>query len=141
MVSPLLAERFFPEYCAPRCFSSFPIYHDSPPTVLPRPPAPMHIRPVEGVPTLSYLFAASAAGMLWEVFWIGTIAVAIPAACFGRQRKRPGANAGTEAEVVEIVPPRESGQEASHGHSRSASWVFRRCMLSGRVGTSHVSDT
>ena len=78
-------------------------------TALPQLPADMRIRTSERVLTLSELFAASAAGTLREVFCVGTAAVVIPAARIGWQRPRPGASAGTETEVVEIVLPPAGG--------------------------------
>ena len=75
----------------------------------------------ERAPSLSELFYASAAGSLREDFCIGTVAVVVPTVRIGWQRPRPGANVGSETEVVEIVLPRRVGQEASRMHTRGAS--------------------
>ena len=78
-------------------------------TTLPRQRAPMIIRPVERVLTLSELVSASAVVTLREVFYIDTVAVVIPEVYISWQRARPGANAGTESEVLEMVIPPACG--------------------------------
>lgn len=83
--------------------------HRPPAAALPRLPANVRIRTAERELTMSELFAASAAGTLREFFCVGTAAVVIPAARIGWQRLRPGASAGTEAEVVDIVLPPVGG--------------------------------
>ena len=85
------------------------LFRDSPTTTLPRLRAPMRIRPVERVLTLSELVSASAVVTLREVFYIGTVAVVIPDVYIRWQRARPGPNAGTESGVLEMVMPPACG--------------------------------
>ena len=84
---------------------------------------------------LSELSAASAAGTHREVF---ASAPRLPSSPL--RTLDGGARAGTKAEVVEIVLPRLASQEASSGHSGSASWIFRGGASSGRGGRSRASD-
>ena len=50
--------------------------------------------------TLSELVSASAVVTLREDFYIGTVAIVIPEVYISWQRARPGANTGTESEVL-----------------------------------------
>ena len=76
---------------------------------LPLLPPDVRIHTTERALTMSELFAASAAGTLREIFCVGTAAAVIPATRIGWQRVPPGANAGAETELVDIVLPPAGG--------------------------------
>jgi branched-chain amino acid aminotransferase len=96
---------------------------------LPLLPADVRIHTAERALTMSELFAASAAGTLRELFCVGTAAAVIPTARIGWQRPRPGANAGTGTEVMDIVLPPEGGS----GSLAQALWQRLVDIQEGRV--------